>query len=175
MRSIKIFILAVVFISCALSTIASEQFQAQSYDVDNNLNIERFSMAYKDLNQAVSTLYTGSNISYEKYMENLLGKYMKLDKPNTFKMLDIIEVKYSKLKNTCTPITNQYMPNDISKACAKLVIDVNGFSSGTNKLLQDTKTLQVKEQFIVYLYANAVKPKPMSLEDVLLFNSSYGN
>ncbi len=86
---------------------------------------------------------------------------------NGIKLSDLTEIKYEKLNNTCKEFPTEY---NESTACAILTIDVDGFEKGENKLSYVTSkgTQMIHDRFVLLLYPNTVRPKPKSIEDVLL-------
>lgn len=168
----KIIIVIALLIAIICPVFAAESYNHNYNEVQNRF-VQSFIKAYYNLNTSIQEAYNKNGRYYSNFNDvwNLAIKtsvdYENISNGIAYPLGNIkMEVKYTKLKNVCTKVSSTYSP---SEACAKLVVDVNGFSKGTNKLISDTSTLLPKDQFVLWLYSNGVKAEKGSIEETLLF------
>ena len=143
-----------------------------SYNYLSRFNVLRFEEVYMMLNGSIKSSKEHNGRYYTKFEDvwEYAVKSVYPYKPikngivydTTFKQ----EVMYEKLKDNCQNYPSNPSP---ATACAKLTIDVNGFSSGTNKYISDSTTTEAKDRFILYLYSNGARAASGSIEEMLLY------
>ena len=146
--------------------------QDASYEYLSRYNILRFEEVYMMLNGSIKSSNEHNGRYYTKF-EDVWNYAIKYAYPYKSIKNGIVydtrykqEVLYEKLKDNC----QKYPSNpSATTACAKLTIDVNGFSSGANKYISDTTTLEPKDRFILYLYSNGARAASGSTEEMLLY------
>ena len=151
--------------------ICAEEYNSETYKASTNRLIQLFVVAYSKLNTSISETYYKNGKYYTKFEDvwNLAVKntqYETITGGIAYPGSVRTEIKYTKLKNVCSAIP---LNPTAGNACAKLVVDVNGFSAGTNKFISDKNTLLLKDRFVLYLYSNGVSPEKGSIEETLLF------
>lgn len=175
MKRFIIFSLLLLSLSGAVA-FAAEEYKASTYVDISSQNIQNMNSLYNLINIYMGRAIASSGRRYVKF-EDVLNKLIKasfdVSSHSNFVLFKAtkIEMKYTKLKNNCSPLPSN--PKDIKpeRACGELLFDADGFSKGSNKLFRDKKTLQAKDQFILYLFANGVRPAYLSPEDVILMTS----
>ncbi len=170
----KIMIILLLLIFGTLTVNAVEQYTNKT-DMYTRIYIATFHTTNYKLNSSIRASYTKNGKYYTKF-EDVWNMAIKTNVsyeniPNGIRYVEQYnpEVKYTKLKNTCTPAPANPGP---STACAKLIIDSNGFNKAPNKYISDTSTLLAKDRFIVYLYSDGVRAAKESVEDALLLFSN---
>lgn len=156
-------LLFVIMLLCGAAAISAELDSSDPSYSSNKFSVPMFKTVARQFDTELSKIFNSqnsSNISYQTIRTKL--NYTIIDR-------GIYEVKYVKLKDICTPI-----PADLKTvptgACAKMLVDTNGFKNPPNKLFSDTKVLSGKDQFVLYMYANGVKPLYNSPEDLILYS-----
>lgn len=156
-------LLFVIMLLCGTVAISADISSSERMVRSTNFSISMFNNISSQFNLMLTKIFDeqhSSSVSYQ-LIRTKFG-YSNLEK-GTY------EIEYTKLKDICTPV-----PADLKKvpagACAKLLIDTNGFKNPPNKLFSDTKVLSGKDQFVLYMYANGVKPLYNSPEDLILYS-----
>ncbi len=159
-------ILTVIILACG-SVFAYEDYSKHKYNNLSNIAVGRFKNAY----QSIERQLVFSNVSIAD-KSSVPYSYVIADlyKVKTF-LHDGVEYKTIKLKEKCNPVPTSFHKINSSTACGKIIIDTDGFNNGSNKLFSDKKTVLPKDQFIIYLYSNAIKPAYMSPEDIILMSN----
>lgn len=154
-----------VIMSLILGTFveAADFYNHSTYDMNTGINISKYKDAFDTLN---SHMYFFSNKPNPIKYEDIILSMKSLKFINPFS-----EVRFTKLKDSCNKLPANPAKVGPSTACGKIILDVNGFNLGVNKLFQDKKSLQARDQFVLYLYSDAVKPAYMSPEDLLLISN----
>lgn len=106
-----------------------------------------------------------TNVSYDTIINKI--KYTTINR-------GVYDVKYIKLSNMCRPVPAN-LKTVPANACAKLIIDTNGFNNQPNKLFREKLDVRFKDQYIVYLYSNGVRAEYNSPEDLLLYAGNNNN
>ncbi len=160
---------------------AAEQYNASTYSSDMSKNMQNFKQMYDLLTNTIQSKKFVNGSKYTKYYDVLNyniypANVKKIENgfliPGNYENINgklVIpynyEVKFYKLKDVCSPVSSVVSS---STACGKVIIDVNGFNYGTNKYFSDKNTLQSKERGVLWMYSDAIKPAPNSIEDIIL-------
>ena len=178
----------IILLSCVgLSVSAGEQYKASTYNSDMNKNFDAFKQMYDLLSRTSESKAKSNGYKYTKYNDilnyNVIPPSVKridggflIPAPcevSNYKCRVVYnhEIKFYKLKDTCTPVPSESSKINASTACGKVVVDVNGFNYGSNKYFSDKNTLQPKERGVLWMYSNGIKVSPNSIEDIILMMS----
>lgn len=160
----KKLLLLVLLVFCVVScAVASDVSTRSKSDVFTETNISTFKNAHILLNYSLKTYSSGKKGVFYSDAVAVLQKLRYKE--------GVEEVKFIKLKNSCSKLPAVQSKIGPATACGKIILDVNGFDKGSNQLFQDKSSVQAKDQFILYMYANAVKPAYLSPEDLLLMTN----
>jgi len=155
-----------------LTAKAGEEYEAYNYKNGMDFSINRFVQDYNRLNQSLSDSNYHNGRNYTKF-EDVWNYGIKTNMQ--YKNISggiYVEngynfgLKYYKLRNTCQKYSKSI---DKTGACAKLILDINGFGNGEDKLMSNTSTMRAKDQYELYLYSDKVKPAIGSVEESILF------
>lgn len=167
----KVMILFLVLLIAGISKVNAAEQYTHNTGIETKRYISAFFIAYYKLNSGIRSSYAKNGKYYTKF-EDVWNYALKTDVEYenipggiAYPGVETTEVKYTKLKNICTPFPAN--PGQ-STACAKLTVDVNGFNKAPNKYFSDTSTILAKDRFILYLYSNGVKAAKGSEEDAIL-------
>lgn len=164
-----------------LSANAAEQYNASTYSSDMKKNMQDFKQIYELFTNTIENRKAMKGIKYTKYNDVL--NYTVI--PSNFKRIENgfmvpgrfenngrkmeilynIEIKFYKLKEVCS--SAPAVPSQAT-ACGKIIVDVNGFNTGTNKYFSDKNTLLPKERGVLWMYSDSVKASPNSIEDIII-------
>lgn len=172
----KFIIYLLILMNLSVTVFAVEEYRASTYINDSTKNINKMIFQCTIMNQYITSKILLSQKRYKTF-EDVLNKLIKesfdISVQSDIVLFKVtgIEMKYKKLKDTCSPVSSnpRYVTPD--RACGKLIFDVDGFGKGSDKFISDNNTLQAKDQFVLYLYSDAVKPAYMSPEDLLLISN----
>ena len=158
-----------IVLLCSVKTVAYEQFDSNN-DIISEKNVKYFLSFYDlmnkniDAKRASKVYYTNPNDIMNKIIYPI---FSSPDYNNGY--LKLMQLKYTKLKNTCNLVPSPANKVNKSTACAQILVDVDGFSRGPNKLFRDKTTMLQKDQFIVLLYANGVRLEYLSPEELVYY------
>lgn len=129
-----------------------------------------FKKVYSQFNQALLLEHALSDKYYnssDEVLKKALLKHLGVSKVRDDKIIltDGTELKVSKFSDKCNqaPINSKYTEDS---ACAKIIIDTDGFGNGVDKAAKSYKV--INDQFVLLLYADKVEPITGSIEDKIL-------
>lgn len=93
-----------------------------------------------------------------------------VDIPEGIRLSNGVEVKYEKLRESCEP--NYSKKASESTACARLTVDVNGFSKGPNKM---SKSTELADRYTLLMYPISVVPITGSEGEKILYPQGTSN
>lgn len=164
-----VFFIVIGFLSIFTASYAADYYNASSYNSDLNINVGTYKALYGKLNRVLQTRISAPTKYSEVIKSFRYSDFYASDIPNGFRDIFGSEVKFVQTKSMCPIINPNLNKVDISKACGKVIIDTTGFNNAPNRYFSDTSTVMVKDRFVLYLFANAVKPKYNTPEDILLY------
>lgn len=93
-----------------------------------------------------------------------------VDIPEGIRLSNGVEIKYEKLRESCEP--NYSKKASESTACARLTVDVNGFSKGPNKM---SKSTELADRYTLLMYPISVVPITGSEGEKILYPQGTSN
>ncbi len=165
-------LLVITLLVFATASFAVDEYNASTYEQDLKYYIARYETLYYRLNRIIA-INEKSSYTYDSIVNMYQNaEFYKAPILNGFVDIYGNEVRFVKLKQSCHKLPSNL--KDVARlACGKVIVDTNGFNTLPNKLFRDVSTVMVKDQFILYLYANGVKPELNSPEDVILYQRMY--
>lgn len=125
-----------------------------------------FQQAYLIENAVNDKYYSDVDEVWEKSIKSRVN-YTDIN--GGIKLADGTEVKFEKLKDTCDPVPADVAYYGKETACARLVIDTNGFEKSPNRMStsKDYRRRQT-DQFELWMYSNKAVAGNGSLERYLM-------
>ena len=122
--------------------------------------------AYLMENAINGKYYTNPDEVWEKSIK-LRVNYTDID--GGIKLADDTEIKFEKLKNKCNEVPHDVAYYGKDTACARLVIDTNGFEKSPNRMTTSMNNKKKQtDQFELWMYSNKVVAGNGSFERYLL-------
>lgn len=104
----------------------------------------------------------------EVWAKSIKSRVNYTDIEDGIKLADGTEIKFEKLKNKCDMALADIAYYGKETACARLVIDTNGFAKSPNRMNTSKDSKRLQDQFELWMYSNKVVAGNGSVERYLL-------